>query len=362
MAQAVAGGQISGNGKFTKLCQQWLQSQYGLHKVLLTHSATAALEMAALLLEIGPEDEVILPSFTFVSTANAFALRGARLRFCDIREDTLNIDESAVEALINERTKAIVPVHYAGVGCEMDELVRISHTHRVPIVEDAAQAVSSKYKGKNLGGIGELGCFSFHETKNYISGEGGALLINDPELVERAEIIWEKGTNRQKFFRGQVDKYTWVDLGSSFLPSDLIAAFLYAQLEHSDEINRNRHLVHQRYREGLESLEKAGYLRLPIIPGECEHNAHLFYVLLPSADLRDQLLRWLTEQKVIATFHYIPLHNSPMGLRYAPDQHELPVTESISSRILRLPCFYGMSEEDSLKVIGSIQEFFEKRG
>jgi len=359
MAQTVLGGQISGNGKFTKLCQEWMQDQYGLCKVLLTHSCTAALEMSALLLNIRPGDEIILPSFTFVSTANAFALRGAQLRFCDIRRDTLNIDESLIERLINEKTRAIIPVHYAGVSCEMNAIVSLANKYKISIIEDAAQAVNSTYHGRFLGGIGDLGCFSFHETKNFISGEGGALIINDPDLIERAEIIWEKGTNRQKFFRGQVDKYTWVDLGSSFLPSDLIAAFLYAQLEHSEEITTKRHIVHDTYRHLLSPLEEAGFLSLPVIPPDTTHNAHLFYIILETRQIRDGLLRYLEANEINATFHYIPLHSSPLGRYLSPGQHDLPITDDISSRLLRLPCFYGMTERECSQVVEIIRSFLK---
>jgi len=356
-AQAVRGGHISGNGKFTKLCQEWMQNRYGLRKVLLTHSCTAALEMAALLLDIVPGDEVILPSFTFVSTANAFVLRGAKLRFVDIREDTLNIDETLIAEAINERTKAIVVVHYAGVACEMDAILKVASKHSIPVVEDAAQAVHASYKGKALGSFGDLGCYSFHETKNFISGEGGALAINREKFVERAEIIWEKGTNRAQFFKGQTDKYTWVDIGSSYLPSDLIAAFLYAQLEHADQIHRKRRAIHQLYMEQLAGFVEQGFLRLPVVPEGVEHNGHLFYIQLPSPQQRDAMLAHLNQSGVNATFHYIPLHSSPMGLKHSAARTDLPVTTQKSVCLIRLPCYYTMMESDVCTVVKTIKNF-----
>jgi dTDP-4-amino-4,6-dideoxygalactose transaminase len=312
------------------------------------------LEMAAILADVQSGDEVIMPSYTFVSTANAFVLRGAVPVWCDIREDTLNMDETKIETLITSKTKAIVPVHYAGVGCEMDVIMEIAARHNLLVIEDAAQAVNATYRGRYLGTIGHLGCYSFHETKNLISGEGGALVINDKRFKERAEIIREKGTNRSQFFRGQVDKYTWVDTGSSFLPSELVAAFLYAQLEEADKINEKRLSIWNAYYEGFQSLEKAGKLRLPVIPENCEHNAHMFYIVLPSAEQRDALLNNLTAREINAVFHYIPLHTSPMGRQIHPKPPQLPITEDLASRLLRLPMFFELAEAGIKYVVNSI--------
>ncbi len=303
IAQAHANGHLAGDGSFTKQCQSWLEARTGTQKALLTHSCTAALEMAAILADIQPGDEVILPSYTFVSTANAFVLRGAVPVFVDIRSDTLNLDETQIEAAITERTKAIVPVHYAGVGCDMDAIMAIARRHQLIVIEDAAQGIMSTYKGRPLGSIGHLGTLSFHETKNIISGEGGALLINDPELIQRAEVIREKGTNRSQFFRGQVDKYTWVDIGSSYLPSELIAAFLWAQMEEADTITRRRLALWSVYHQWLESLEKAEKLRRPIIPRECVQNAHMYYILLPSLETRTALIAALKRSDIHPVFH-----------------------------------------------------------
>jgi dTDP-4-amino-4,6-dideoxygalactose transaminase len=356
IAQAVQKGQLAGDGEFTKKCNAWMEQKFGAKKVLLTHSCTAALEMAALLADIQAGDEVILPSYTFVSTANAFVLRGAVPVWCDIREDTLNIDESKIEALITEKTKAIVPVHYAGVGCEMDVIMEIAQRHNLLVIEDAAQAVTATYRGRNLGTIGHLGCYSFHETKNLIAGEGGALVINDPRFIERAEIIREKGTNRSKFFRGQVDKYTWVDIGSSYLPSELIAAFLYAQLEEADKINHKRLALWGAYYQGLKPLMDSGKLRLPVIPSHCGHNAHMFYIILPTPTQRDALMAGLREQGIYSVFHYIPLHTAPMGRSVQPSVPVLPVTEAIAPRLLRLPLFYELTTEQVEHVVQSIKD------
>ena len=354
IAQAVELGQLSGDGSFTKKCNAWMEQKFGAKKVLLTHSCTAALEMAAILADIRAGDEVIMPSYTFVSTANAFVLRGAVPVWCDIREDTLNIDETKIEALITPKTKAIVPVHYAGVGCEMDTIMEIAGRHNLLVIEDAAQAVNATYKDRYLGTIGHLGCYSFHETKNFISGEGGALVINDARFVERAEIIREKGTNRSKFFRGQVDKYTWVDLGSSFLPSELVAAFLYAQLEEADKITDKRLAIWDAYYEGLRPLANAGELRLPVIPSHCGHNAHMFYILLPTADQRDVLMAALKEQEILSVFHYIPLHTAPMGRNVQPNVPHLTTTEDLAPRLLRLPMFYDLTKAQQQTVVDGI--------
>src|SRR5436305_3892687 len=308
IAEAVRGGHLAGDGPFTRRCQQWLEENCGARKVLLTHSCTAALEMAALLCDVGEGDEVIMPSFTFVSTANAFVLRGARPVFVDIRPDTLNLDERRIEEAITGRTRAIVPVHYAGVACDMTAILETARSHGLRVIEDAAQALGATYRGRDLGTLGDLGCWSFHETKNFISGEGGALVIQDPSLIERAEIMREKGTNRTKFFRGEIDKYTWIDIGSSYLPSELVAAYLFAQLENSERILAKRKAIFARYRSALEPLARAGAVRLPIVPDGCEPNGHLFYILLESEELRDAMLRHLNASGVNAVFHYVPLH------------------------------------------------------
>lgn len=342
ISQAHANGHLSGDGEFTRQCHAWLEARTGCRKALLTHSCTAALEMAALLLDLAPGDEVIMPSFTFVSTANAFVLRGAVPVFVDIRPDTLNIDESLVEAAITPRTKAICVVHYAGVGCEMDAIGEIAARHGIPVVEDAAQGVLADYKGMPLGGIGALGAFSFHETKNVISGEGGALLVNDPRFVERAEIIREKGTNRSKFFRGQVDKYTWVDAGSSYLPGEIIAAFLAAQFEEADAITGRRLAIWDRYHAWAEPLERLGVLRRPIVPAHCRHNAHMYYVLLPGLESRTRFIENFKQRGFGAVFHYIPLHSSPAGQRYGRTHGDMPVTDATSDRLVRLPLWVGL--------------------
>ena len=359
IAQAVENGHLSGDGDFTKKCQNQMQDKYGARKVLLTHSCTGALEMAAILAGIGPGDEVIMPSYTFVSTANAFALRGARIRFVDIRPDTLNIDEALIETAITERTKAIVPVHYAGVSCEMDAIMKIAEKHKLLVIEDAAQGVNAAYKEKYLGTMGHMGCYSFHETKNIISGEGGALVINDDRFASRAEIIREKGTNRSQFFRGEVDKYTWVDVGSSYLPSELTAAFLYAQLEEADRINNKRLEIWGAYYRGLSALADEGHIRLPVIPPQCAHNAHMFYILLKDLDTRNLLIERMKQQGINPVFHYVPLHSSPQGISLSCGNPELPITDEYSNRLLRLPCFFELSQAQIERVVSQIERFFK---
>ncbi len=359
IAEAVRSGHLAGDGPFTRRCQQWLEERYGAAKVLLVHSCTAALELAALLCDIKEGDEVIMPSFTFVSTANAFVIRGASPVFVDIRPDTLNLDEELVESAITERTRAIVPVHYAGVGCEMRPLMDLASRYRLRVIEDAAQALAATYEGRALGTLGDLGCWSFHETKNFISGEGGALVIQDETLLERAEILREKGTNRSKFFRGQVDKYTWVDVGSSYLPSELIAAYLFAQLERAEAIVMRRRRICELYAEMLGPLEEAGLLRLPRIPLSCEPNGHLFYILLRDETERDALLAHLDRSGINAVFHYVPLHESPMGRRLGVQSGELPVTEVMSRRLLRLPCYFDLTEDQQIQVVREIRRYFE---
>ncbi len=353
--EAVAGGQLAGNGRFTRRCQAWLQERLGASSVLLTHSCTAALEMAALLVDLQPGDEVIMPSFTFVSTANAFVLRGATPVFVDIRPDTLNIDEELIEAAITPRTKAIVAVHYAGVACEMDRLLDIATRRNLVLIEDAAHAFLARYKGRPLGSLGHLATFSFHETKNVISGEGGALIINDERFAERAEILWEKGTDRSKFFRGQVDKYTWVDVGSSFLPGELVAAFLWAQLEAADDITARRLDLWNRYLAAARLLEPLG-LRSAVVPRECEHNAHLFYLLLPPHVRQADVLKDLNARGVNAVFHYIPLHSSPAGRRYGRTAGPMHVTDGSSARLIRLPLWVGLKDDVPRQVVETLSE------
>jgi dTDP-4-amino-4,6-dideoxygalactose transaminase len=336
---------VSGDGIFSKRCSTWLEKTVGVPRALLTHSCTAALEMAALLCDLGPGDEVIMPSFTFVSTANAVVLRGAVPVFVDIRRDTLNIDESLIEAAITPRTKAIIVVHYAGVACEMDAVMEIARRHDLFVVEDAAQALRASYRGRPLGGIGDFSAISFHETKNFISGEGGALLVNDPAYVGRAEILREKGTNRSSFLRGEVDKYTWVDLGSSFLPSDIIAAFLWAQFENADSLQARRRAIWEHYHDGFQSLERDGLVRRPIIPDGCDHNAHLYYLLLPNSEARNRLIASLRDREIYAPFHYVPLHSAPAGLKFARTHGTLAVTEDIAGRLLRMPLWHAMTNE-----------------
>lgn len=345
IAQAHAMGQLSGDGSFTRACHAWLEQRTGTRKALLTHSCTAALEMAAILLDLQPGDEVIMPSFTFVSTANAFVLRGAVPVFVDIRPDTLNIDEALIEQAITSRTRAICVVHYAGVACEMDTIMAIAKRHGLRVVEDAAQALLSRYKGRPLGSIGDLAALSFHETKNVISGEGGALLINDRALVERAEVIREKGTNRSRFFRGQVDKYTWVDLGSSYLPSELIAAFLAAQLEEADHITSRRLAIWDRYHAWAAPLEASGLLRRPVIPSECMHNAHMYFVLLHGLEERTHFIEAMKAEGIGTVFHYIPLHSSPAGQLYGRTSGALVHTDAASDGLVRLPLWIGLESQ-----------------
>lgn len=350
-------GWLAGDGKFSKLCHTKLEEVTGAAKALLTHSCTAALEMAAILADIGPGDEVIMPSYTFVSTANAFVLRGATPVFVDIRPDTLNLDERLVEAAITSRTKAIVPVHYAGVACEMDTLLDIARRHGLMVIEDAAQGYGAFYKGRPLGTLGALGAFSFHETKNVISGEGGALLVQDPALTERAEIIREKGTNRSRFFRGQVDKYTWVDIGSSFLPSELVAAFLWAQLQESERINAERMAIWQRYHDAFAPLEAAGHVRRPIIPPDCAHNAHMYYLLLEDLEQRTRFIAALKSRHIGAVFHYVPLHSSPAGQRFARVSGSMEVTDRQSERLVRLPLWLGVEAEQESVIEAALATF-----
>lgn len=359
IAQAVALGNISGDGHFTQKCSELLERRFAIPRVLMTPSCTAALEIAAMLCELGPGDEVILPSFTFVSTANAVVRLGARPVFVDVRPDTLNINDSLIEEAITDRTKAIFPVHYAGVGCEMDRIMAIARKHGLRVVEDAAQGVNSFYNGRALGSIGDLGCYSFHETKNYICGEGGALCINDPKLAERAEIIRDKGTNRKQFFRGEVDKYTWTDIGGSYVPSEICCAFLYGQLELFDEISARRRAIYREYRQRLKPLEAEGLLRLPQIPEDCTSNYHMFYLLLRDRQTRDQLLEYLRERGIHPVFHYIPLHTSPMGARFGYLPGQLPITEQISGRLLRLPFYHEISEADQLEIVDKISVFLQ---
>ncbi|MDC0156706.1 dTDP-4-amino-4,6-dideoxygalactose transaminase [Verrucomicrobia bacterium] len=338
-------GQLAGDGSFTKLCHAWLEENTGCRKALLTHSCTAALEMSAMLIDINPGDEIIMPSYTFVSTANAFALRGAIPVFADIRPDTLNIDENLIESLITPRTKAIVPVHYAGVSCEMDEILEIAKKNGLFVIEDSAQGICSSFKGTALGTMGQIGCLSFHETKNIHSGEGGAILINDSSLIERAEIIREKGTDRSRFFRGQVDKYTWIDLGSSYLPGELIAAFLYAQLEESYEITERRLKSWGKYHKAFKELERCGKLMRPVVPSYANSNGHIYYIILDETINRDALIEKLKLKGIDTVFHYQPLHLSPTGKKLGQTKGNLPVTEDISRRILRLPLWIGMDEQ-----------------
>ncbi len=352
---------ISGDGPFTFKCQEWMERRFDAQKVILTTSGTTALEMAAILCDLQPGDEVILPSYTFTSTATAFQLVGARLAFVDVRPDTMNIDERKIEAAITERTKVICVVHYAGVACEMDEIMRIAREHDLLVVEDAAQGVMSSYKGKPLGTIGTFGCYSFHETKNYSMGEGGALVVNDPAYIERAEIIREKGTNRQRFFRGQVDKYTWVDRGSSYLPSDMLAAYLWAQLEQADHINDNRLASWNAYWDGLGDLAAQGLIEVPTIPDGCVHNAHMFYIKCADLETRSALIAHLKRNGITAVFHYIPLHSSPAGQKYGYFVGEDEHTTSEGDRLVRLPLYYGLTREHLNLVLQAIHEFYAAR-
>ncbi len=358
IARAVSLGNISGDGHFTQQCAELLERQFNIQKILLTPSCTAALEMAAILCDLGPGDEVLLPSYTFVSTASAVCRVGAKPVFVDIRPDTLNIDERQIAEAITPQTKAIFPVHYAGVGCAMEPIMELAAAHKLTVVEDAAQGVNAHYRGRALGSIGHMGTFSFHETKNYICGEGGALAINDPQFIERAEILRDKGTNRRQFFRGEVDKYTWVDIGSSYVPSEIVCAFLYGQLECMNTIAERRRSIYARYSHEFESLERAGNLQRPTIPGDCESNFHMFYVLLENTETRDALIEHLRQAGVMAVFHYVPLHLSPVGRRYGYAPGDLPVTEDLSSRLLRLPFYYEITREQQTTVIEAIRQFF----
>ncbi len=358
--ECVENQKICGDGAYTKKCNQWLEQKTGTGKCLLTTSCTHATEMAALLAEIKEGDEVIMPSYTFVSTADAFVLRGAVPVFVDIRPDTMNIDENLIEAAITEKTRAIVPVHYAGVSCEMDKIMEIAEKYNLLVIEDAAQGIMSTYKGKALGTIGDYGCYSFHETKNYSMGEGGALLIRDEDKVEQAEIIREKGTNRSKYYRGQIDKYTWVDFGSSYLPSDMNAAYLYAQLEHADEINEARLACWNRYYENLKPLLEAGKIELPVIPEGCVHNAHMFYIKAKDIEERTRLISFLGEHDILSVFHYIPLHTSPAGKRFGRFHGEDRYTTRESERLARLPMYYGLTMDQVDYISGVVKEFYAK--
>ncbi len=361
VGEAIQNHKICGDGEFTKRCNQWLEKKTGTAKALLTTSCTHATELAALLADIKPGDEVIMPSYTFVSTANAFVLRGAVPVFVDIRPDTMNIDETLIEDAITERTRAIVPVHYAGVGCEMDVICDIAKRHNLMIIEDAAQGIMATYKGKALGTFGDYGCYSFHETKNYSMGEGGALLINKSEAVERAEILREKGTNRSQFYRGQIDKYTWMDYGSSYLPSDINAAYLWAQLEMADEVNEYRLEIWKQYHNAFKGLEESGYIQRPVVPRECEHNAHMYYIKAGNLEIRTNLIQYLKDHNVNAVFHYIPLHNAPAGKEYGRFHGEDRYTTKESERLLRLPMYYGLREEEQQFVIKTVYNFFNEK-
>lgn len=357
---AISCAHISGDGAFTKKCSEWMEDRFGAKKVMLTTSGSTALDMAAILCGIHPGDEVILPSFTFSSTANAFVLADAKLVFVDIRPDTMNIDERLIEQAITEKTKVIVPVHYAGVACEMDTIMDIAKRHGLLVVEDAAQGVMSTYKGRALGTIGDFGCYSFHETKNYSMGEGGAIVINNEAYIEKAEILREKGTNRSKFFRGQVDKYTWVDFGDSYLPSDINAAYLWPQLLAADEINKDRLASWNRYCEALKPLADAGKIELPTVPEECVHNGHMFYVKLKNVQQRTAFIDHLKKNGICSVFHYVPLHSAPAGIRFGRFNGEDRYTTSESDRLTRLPMYYGLTKEDQKKVIENVIGFFHK--
>ena len=359
IAEAMASGQLGGDGPFARRCQQLLEQRYSIPKVLLTHSCTGALEMAALLCEVGPGDEVIMPSYTFVSTANAFALRGAHPRFVDIRPDNLNIDEKLIEEAINEQTKVIVPVHYAGVGCEMDEIVKLADSYDLYVIEDAAQALDAEYRGRPLGTFGQLGCFSFDVAKNLVSGEGGALAVSGTEFADAAEIIHQKGTNRNQFLRGEVDKYTWVSIGSSYAASDITAAFLYGQLQQMDAVQAVRMKLWHTYHQALADLEEAGCLIRPHWPQYCSHNAHIYYLLTADLTERQALLEYLAPRGIGAAFHYVPLHSSPMGQRLGYRRGQLPVTEEMSQRLVRLPLYYELTEAEVLRVVDAVREFYQ---
>lgn len=361
MRKAVENKKICGDGEFTQACNRWLEEKTGSAKALLTTSCTHATELAAILSDIKPGDEVIMPSYTFVSTADAFVLRGARAVFVDVRPDTMNIDEKLIENAITDKTRAIVPVHYAGVSCEMDTILELAEKYRLTVIEDAAQGIMATYKGRALGTMGDYGCYSFHETKNYSMGEGGALLIRDGQNIEKAEIVREKGTNRSKFFRGQIDKYTWVEAGSSYLPSDLNAAYLYAQLEEADAINHKRLDIWNRYWDGFQKLEDEGKVRRPCVPEECTHNAHMFYLKTRSLEERTELISYLKERGIQAVFHYIPLHSAPAGQRYGVFSGEDRYTTTESERLVRLPLYYGLEAEQVDYIIDKVNAFYCNR-
>lgn len=358
MRDAISNHKLCGDGPFTKKCSEWIETKFSTQKSLLTTSCTHALEMAAILADIQPGDEVIMPSYTFVSTADAFVLRGAKIVFVDIRPDTMNMDEKLIESAITEKTRAIVPVHYAGVSCEMDIIMDIAKKYNLKVIEDAAQGVMSSYKGKALGTIGDFGCYSFHETKNYSMGEGGAVLIQNPDYNSKAEIIREKGTNRSQFFRGQIDKYTWVDYGSSYLPSDLNAAYLYAQLEKAELINNNRLSTWNQYYKSLKPLEEAGIIHLPVVPKDCVHNAHMFYIKVKDLEERTKLIQFLKENDVNAVFHYIPLHSSPAGKQFGRFHGDDVYTTKESERLVRLPMYYGLTNDEVDYVVRMINNFY----
>ena len=358
---AIASKKICGDGRYTHMCNDWIRKKTDSAGVLLTTSCTHATELAAILCDIKAGDEVIMPSYTFVSTADAFVLRGARAVFVDIRPDTMNIDENLIEAAITEKTKAIVPVHYAGVSCEMDKIMELASKYHLYVIEDAAQGIMASYKGRQLGATGDIGCYSFHETKNYSMGEGGAILLKDGAMLEQAEIIREKGTNRSKFFRGQIDKYTWVAAGSSYLPSELNAAYLWAQFLKADEIYENRMTSWQRYYEALNELADSAYIELPYIPEMCVHNAHMFYIKAKNLEERTRLIAYLKERGVMAVFHYIPLHTAPAGQKYGEFRGEDKYTTTESERLVRLPLYYGLREQDQERVIDAVKDFYKKK-
>ncbi|MBR3676504.1 MAG: dTDP-4-amino-4,6-dideoxygalactose transaminase [Alphaproteobacteria bacterium] len=361
IADVFAQQHVSGDGKYTKLCNEYMKKKLAAREALLVHSGTAALEMAAILADLKPGDEVIMPSYTFCSTANAFVLQGAVPVFADIRPDTLNLDENKIEAAITPKTKAIVPVHYAGVACKMDTIKDIAAKHNLLVIEDAAQAYDAYYKSKPLGTIGDMGCFSFHETKNIMAGEGGLFVTNNPLLAERAEIVREKGTNRSKFFRGQVDKYTWVDKGSSYLPSDIVAAYLYSVLEMDDTIQAKRKQIWQRYYDAFAEDEQQGKVRRPIIPAECSNNAHMFYLLFNDLKTRTEFIAYLKENGIVASFHYIPLHSAPSGQRFCRTSGQLDVTDKVSETLVRLPLYYDLTTSQQDRVIEICRDFWKKR-
>ena len=360
IGQAIANNNIAGKGEFTKKCVNWFEEKFNCNKVLLTTSCTHALEMAALLIGIKPGDEIIMPSYTFVSTANAFVLRGAIPIFVDIKPDTMNIDEKLIENAITDKTKAIVPVHYAGVACIMQKIMQIAKKYNLLVIEDAAQGVMSKYSDKYLGTIGDIGCYSFHETKNYTSGEGGAIIINNQDFIEKAEIILEKGTNRSKYFRGEVDKYTWVDIGSSYVLSEINAAYLYAQLEEAEKINQNRLKSWNIYYGGLKKLAKSGFIELPIIPDKCQHNGHIFYIKTGDLQEKMELIKYLKRNEINSVFHYIPLHTAEAGLKYGKFCGEDKWTSRESDRLLRLPMYYGLKKEDITYIVEKIKKFYNQ--